>query len=209
MDLIGELRQAMIDIDEEAVDELLPKCIERHDANDIIENGLAPGIRKVGDLFEEGDYFLPELMLGAEIMKTAMNILEPILAKSNLTVKSTQVVIGTVQGDIHDIGKTLVGSMLTASGYTVHDLGSDTPVDNFIEKIKETSSQFLCLSALLTTTMGVQKEIIERVRKEGLNMKILVGGAPVNQRWADEIKADGYAGNAVQAVRLIDSMVKR
>ena len=209
MDLIDELRQAMIDIDEEAVDELLPKCIERHDANDIIENGLALGIRKVGDLFEEGEYFLPELMLGAEIMKTAMNILEPILAKSNLTVKSTQVVIGTVQGDIHDIGKTLVGSMLTASGYTVHDLGSDTPVDNFIEKIKETSSQFLCLSALLTTTMGVQKEIIERVRKEGLNVKILVGGAPVNQKWADEIKADGYAGNAVQAVRLIDSMVKR
>ena len=209
MDLIDELRQAMIDIDEEAVDELLPKCIERHDANDIIENGLALGIRKVGDLFEEGEYFLPELMLGAEIMKTAMNILEPILAKSNLTVKSTQVVIGTVQGDIHDIGKTLVGSMLTASGYTVHDLGSDTPVDNFIEKIKETSSQFLCLSALLTTTMVVQKEIIERVRKEGLNVKILVGGAPVNQRWADEIKADGYAGNAVQAVRLIDSMVKR
>ncbi len=199
----------MIDIDEDTVDELLPRCIEKYAANDIIEKGLALGIREVGRLFEEGEYFLPELMLGAEIMKSSMNILDPILAESNISVNNTQVVIGTVQGDIHDIGKTLVSSMLTASGYTVHDLGSDTPADSFIDKLKETSSQFLCLSALLTTTMSGQREIIERVRKEGLNVKILVGGAPVNQRWADEIEADGYADNAVQAVRLIDSMVNQ
>ena len=202
------MKQAMINIEEDTVNELLHRCIEKYEANEIIENGLALGIREVGLLFEEGEYFLPELMLGAEIMKSAMDTLEPFLTSSDINLKSTQVVIGTVEGDIHDIGKTLVGSMLTASGYRVHDLGSDTPVDSFIEKIKETSAQFLCLSALLTTTMGVQKEIIERVREERLNVKILVGGAPVNQKWADEIRADGYAGNAVEAVRLIDKMVR-
>lgn len=208
MDLINELKQAMIDINEELVIEILHKCIESFEVDEIIEYGLAVGIREVGALFEEGEYFLPELMLGAEIMTSAMNILEPLLDASNRTT-NIKVVIGTVQGDIHDIGKTLVGSMLTASGYTVHDLGNDTPIDTFIKKLRETSAQFLCLSALLTTTMSMQKEIIDRVREEKLNVKILVGGAPVNQKWADEIKADGYAGNAVGAVRLIDKMVNQ
>lgn len=201
------MKQAMIDIDEDKVEELLMLCLDKYEPDVIIEKGLAPGIREVGKLFEMGDYFLPELMLGAEIMKTSMDVLDPLLVASNYSTKNAQVVIGTVQGDIHDIGKTLVGSMLTASGYTVHDLGSDIPVDKFINTIKETSSKFLCLSALLTTTMGIQREIIDKIRREGLDVKILVGGAPVNQKWADEIGADGYAGNAVDAVRLIDQMV--
>lgn len=207
MELINKMKQAMIDIDEDKVEELLMLCLDKYEPDVIIEKGLAPGIREVGKLFEIGDYFLPELMLGAEIMKTSMDVLDPLLVASNSSTKNAQVVIGTVQGDIHDIGKTLVGSMLTASGYTVHDLGSDIPVDKFINTIKETSSKFLCLSALLTTTMGIQREIIDKIRREGLDVKILVGGAPVNQKWADEIGADGYAGNAVDAVRLIDQMV--
>lgn len=207
MELINKMKQAMIDIDEDKVEELLMLCLDKYEPDVIIEKGLAPGIREVGKLFEMGDYFLPELMLGAEIMKTSMDVLDPLLVASNYSTKNAQVVIGTVQGDIHDIGKTLVGSMLTASGYTVHDLGSDIPVDKFINTIKETSSKFLCLSALLTTTMGIQREIIDKIRREGLDVKILVGGAPVNQKWADEIGADGYAGNAVDAVRLIDQMV--
>jgi corrinoid protein of di/trimethylamine methyltransferase len=207
MELINKMKQAMIDIDEDKVAELLLLCLDKYDPDEIIEKGLGPGIREIGNLFESGDYFLPELMVGAEIMKSAMGVLEPLLSSTNMSIKNAQIVIGTVQGDIHDIGKTLVGSMLTASGYTVHDLGSDVPTDVFINKIKDTSSKFLCLSALLTTTMGIQRDIIDKIRKEGLDVKILVGGAPVNQKWADEIRADGYAANAVDAVRLIDQMV--
>lgn len=209
MDLLLALKQAIVDIDEDAVIEILEECIEIHEPNEIIEKGLSPGIREVGALFEDGEYFLPELMLGAEIMTSAMSVLEPLLKSSNIITKNTQVVIGTVLGDIHDIGKTLVGSLLTASGYTVHDLGNDTPIETFIEKLKDTKAEFLCLSALLTTTMSMQKEIIDRVRDEKLNVKILVGGAPVNQKWADQINADGYAGNAVGAARLIDKMVNQ
>lgn len=207
MELINKMKQAMIDIDEDKVADLLLLCLDKYDPDEIIEKGLGPGIREIGNLFESGDYFLPELMVGAEIMKSAMGVLEPLLSSTNMSIKNAQIVIGTVQGDIHDIGKTLVGSMLTASGYTVHDLGSDVPTDVFINKIKDTSSKFLCLSALLTTTMGIQRDIIDKIRKEGLDVKILVGGAPVNQKWADEIRADGYAANAVDAVRLIDQMV--
>ena len=207
MELINKIKQALIEIDEDKVRELLPLCIDKFDPDLIIEKGLTPGIREVGRLFEVGDFFLPELMIGAEIMKSSMDVIEPLLQSANKSNKNAHVVIGTVQGDIHDIGKTLVGSMLTASGYTVHDLGSDVPVDTFIEKIKETTSGFLCLSALLTTTMGIQRDIIDKIRREGLDVKILVGGAPVNQKWADEIRADGYASNAVDAVKLIDQMV--
>ncbi|MCY3410561.1 MAG: corrinoid protein [Candidatus Heimdallarchaeota archaeon] len=207
MDILEQLQQALVDLDDDKVTSLLQRCIDQYQVNEIIENGLAPGIRRVGDLFEEGEYFLPELMLGAEIMKESMETLQPLLVASEKSSKQTVIVIGTVKGDIHDIGKTLVGSLLTASGYNVHDLGNDTPTELFIEKIKETNAQFLCLSALLTTTMSVQKEIIEQVKVEGLDVRILVGGAPVNHKWAEAIGADGYASSAVEAVKLIDKMV--
>lgn len=210
-ELLNRLKQAMIDGEEEETIDLVRKSLEMNiSANTIIDQGLSPGIREIGDLFEEGEYFLPELMQGAEIMKEAMRILDPVIAgEIEPSSNKGKVVIGTVQGDIHDIGKTLVASMLTASGYEVFDLGAEVSHDSFIAAIREKNADVLCLSALLTTTMTNQKLVIDLLEKEGMrdNIKVLVGGAPVSASWADEIGADGYADNAVDAVKLVDRLL--
>jgi corrinoid protein of di/trimethylamine methyltransferase len=174
------------------------------DLTEVIEKGCVPGIQKVGDLWEKGDYFLPELITSAECMKVAMAVFQPELDKANIKTKTQgKVVIGTVEGDIHDIGKNLVASMLSASGFDVIDLGADVKLEKFIEKAEETQADFICLSALLTTTMLGQKRAIEMLKQRNLcgKFKVLVGGAPASQKWADDIGADGYAENAMLAVK--------
>jgi trimethylamine corrinoid protein len=174
-----------------------------------IDQGFAAGIRRVGDLWEEGEYFLPELIQGAEAMKAAMAVLQPALRKSNGGQASRgRVVIGTVQGDLHDIGKTLVGTLLSAGGFEVEDLGSDVSVDRFLTRAKEIGADIIAASALLTTTMPIQKAIAAAIPSSGLarRPRLLVGGAPTTAAWAAEIGA-AWAENALRAVAVAETLV--
>ncbi len=171
----------------------------------VIEKACVPAIEEVGRLWEAGDYFLPELIAGAEAMKEAMTVLQEALKSSGQSLKSAgRVVIGTVEGDIHDIGKNLVASMLRASGFEVIDLGADVKVERFVETAEREKADIIALSALLTTTMLNQKKVVELLVSRGLKdkFKVMVGGAPVTEKFAREIGADGYGESAVQAVSI-------
>lgn len=179
-------------------------------ADEILDEGLVPGIQKAGDKFEAGEYFLPELIVGAEAMKGAVEILTPVMKSEGITRKALgRVVIGTVEGDIHDIGKTLVGTMLSTAGFDVRDLGASVPISKFVEEALAFESDFICASALLTTTMIGQRKLIETLTERGLKdqFRVLVGGAPASQKWADEIGADGYGQNAMAAVKVAKKLV--
>ena len=176
----------------------------------VIDEGLVPGIREAGDRFQSGDYFLPNLIASARAMSAAMQLLEPELrARQQMARRLGTVVIGTVKGDIHEIGKSLVATMLSANGFEVHDLGVDVPIEKFTAAVREHGANLVGLSALLTTTMGVQRKVIEALRAEGLRdgVKVMVGGAPVGEQWAAQIGADGYAEDAVAAVELAKRLV--
>ncbi len=175
------------------------------DPLDAIDNAFVKGIEQVGVLFQNGEKFLPELVSSAEAMKVAMKILDPELKKKNSSRKTLgKVAIGTMRHDIHDIGKSMIGSMLSAAGFEVIDLGVDVSVERFIDCVKKEKPDVVGLSALLTTTMPEQKYVIEALIEEGLRdkVKVLVGGAPISQEWADSIGADGFAENAIEAVDL-------
>ena len=212
-ELLSKMEESIIQGDKEEAERLAREALSRKmDLSDVIDRGYVPGIQKVGELWEKGEYFLPELITSAECMKTAMVVLEPELKRAQKNIKSIgKVVIGTVQGDIHDIGKNLVSAMLSANGFEVIDLGADVALERFIQKAEEESADFICLSALLTTTMLGQKKIIEMLKERNVygHFKVLVGGAPVNQRWAKEIGADGYAENAVAAVKLAKGLLEK
>jgi len=172
---------------------------------DAINRGFIPGMDVVGEQYNCGDMFLPELMLAAEAMKAAVAVLEPELARTGSARETSgRVVIGTVAGDVHDIGKTLVATMLSANGFEVYDLGVNVPVQAFIEKARQVDAAIIGMSALLTTTMVQQREFIRAFEEAGLRprVKVMVGGAPVTRSWADEIGADGYSPDAVSAVAL-------
>ena len=182
------------------------------DLQETIEKGYVPGIKRVGELWENGEYFLPELITSAECMKTAMAVLQPELGKIGRTSAARgRIVIGTIEGDIHDIGKNLVAAMLQANGFEVHDLGADVKLERFLNKAEEVGADAVCLSALLTTTMLGQRRFIEMLKARNLagRFKVLVGGAPVTRKWANEIGADGYAENAVAAVKLASDILKK
>jgi corrinoid protein of di/trimethylamine methyltransferase len=191
--------------------ELAKKSVElQYDPLKVIDEGFIKGIKKVGELWEEGTYFLPELVLGAEAMKAALSVLQPTLLQKNIQRrKSCKVIIGTVQGDIHDIGKSIVATMLSAHGFEVVDLGVDVPNHLFVQKAKEQKVDFLCMSSLLTTTMQNQAKVIEELIKEKIreNLKVMVGGAPTSLKWAKQIGADLYAENAVEAVKVAKSVL--
>ncbi|MGD8536717.1 MAG: corrinoid protein [Candidatus Aminicenantes bacterium] len=212
-ELLARMGKAIIEGDKIEAEALAKEALEQKmDLNEVIEKGYVPGIQKVGDLWEKGEYFLPELITSAECMKAAMNILQPEMEKAQIQTQSKgKVVIGTVEGDIHDIGKNLVSSMLSANGFDVHDLGADVKLEQFIEKAEEAKANFICLSALLTTTMLGQKKVVEILKEKGLSdrIKVLVGGAPVNQKWADDIGADGYGENAMVAVKVAQQIIKK
>jgi corrinoid protein of di/trimethylamine methyltransferase len=181
-----------------------------YDPLEIIERGFSIGIHQAGDLWEQGDYFLPELAFSAEAMKAAMEVLKPaLLASKEKTPSKGKIIIGTIQGDIHDIGKTLVATMLSANGFDVVDLGADVAHSRFIRETSEQKAQFVCMSALLTTTLPGQGEIIRLLKDEGLreSVKVIVGGAPASKAWAEEIGADGYADNAVAAIAVVNSFL--
>jgi len=167
----------------------------------IIEKGLIPGMEKLGEDFGKGEAFLPELLIGAEAMKASLALLKPLLKSEEVKAKGT-VVIGTVLGDVHDIGKNIVAWMLEGAGFNVVDLGVDVPPEKFIEAIKANSPRILALSALLTTSSHQIGKVIERLAEQGLrdNVKVLIGGASINPAYAEKVGADGYALDAVGAV---------
>lgn len=211
-ELLARMEKAIIDGNRDETEALAKEALEKEmDLNEVLEKGYILGIQKVGDLWEQGEYFLPELISSAECMKAAMRVLQPELDKAHITTKSLgKVIIGTVEGDIHDIGKNLVSSMLSANGFDVIDLGADVKLDSFIETAENENADYICLSALLTTTMLNQKKIVESLKERNLlyRFKIIVGGAPVNQKWADQIGADGYAENAMTAVKEAKKLIE-
>jgi len=206
-EILVKMKKSIIEGDKEQAENLAKEALrEKIDLNEVIEKGYIPGIQKVGKLWEEGEYFLPELITSAECMKAAMAVLQPALSEASIERRTLgKAVIGTVEGDIHDIGKNLVSSLLSANGYEIIDLGADVKLEKFVETAVSESADFICLSALLTTTMVNQRKVIEILKERNLSgrFKVLVGGAPVNQRWADDIGADGYAENAMLAVKLV------
>ena len=180
--------------------------------NEALDKGFIPGIRKVGELWEQGEYFLPELVTSAECMKAALAVLKPALERSREKLAlQGKVVIGTIEGDIHDIGKNLVAAMFSANGFEVFDLGADVKLQRFIDQALAVNADFICLSSLLTTTMLNQKRFMALVREQKLDgrFKVLVGGAPVTRKWAADIGAAGYAENAMTAVKLARSLLSR
>jgi corrinoid protein of di/trimethylamine methyltransferase len=208
--LLDELGRAVLDGDEAAAAAGARAALNAGLAPlTTIEEGLVPGIRKAGELWEEGEYFLPELVSSAQAMKAAMAVLQPLLSASGAAREIGRVVIGTVHGDIHDIGKTLVGTLLAANGFTVSDEGADVPVERFVVRTKELDADLVCASALLTTTMAQQRALVAALKQEGLRARVMVGGAPASQEWAHEIGADGFADNAVAAVAVARALVGR
>jgi len=204
-DILEELSKAVLDCDLEKVKNLTRKAISMNiDPLTIIEKGLADGIKKVGELFERGEVFLPDLMMAAEAMKAGISILEPILkSKKKHRTFLGRIIIGTVEGDIHDIGKNIVATMLEANGFEVIDLGVDVSTEKFISKVKELNPDILAMSALLYTTVPKMGEVIKALEKEGLRsyVKVMVGGAPVTSEIAKKMGADAYGENATSAVR--------
>ncbi len=210
-ELLAEMRQSIEDGDGTRAAELARRALEAQmDPLVAIDEGYVPGLRHVGDEFAAGEKFLPEMMLAARAMQQAVAVLEPEMARRS-TQRGTlgRVVIGTVHGDIHEIGKNLVAMMLQASGFEVHDLGVDVPVERFAEKAREVDADIVGVSALLTTTMTGQRSVVAELEAAGLRprVKVIVGGAPVTSGWAAEIGADGYSEDAVGAVTLARSLV--
>ena len=204
-EIFQKLAQAVIDGESEDAETLARQALELGlEPLDCINEGLTKGIQHVGEQFADGECFLPELVLSANAMKIALSVLEPAMLGGKQREIVGKVVIGTVQGDLHEIGKNLVGTMLIANGFHVIDLGVDTPVSEFIRAIKENNATIVGASALLTTTMIEQKNLVDAIKEAGLReqVKVMIGGAPVNQDYSNQIGADGYAENAVAAVNL-------
>jgi corrinoid protein of di/trimethylamine methyltransferase len=210
-DSVKELAQAVIDGDIDKSKELTTKMVSNGVApTTILNEGLTKGLMVVGERFGNGDAFLTDLMLSAEAMKSGLQVVEPELRKSHVERQYVgTVVIGTVEGDIHDIGKTIVATMFEVSGFKVIDLGCDVKSQVFIEKIGESKAHILGLSALLSTTMGKQQETIKALQAKGIrsSVKVMVGGAPITPEWAQQIGADDSAPDAMVAVTKAKSLM--
>lgn len=208
-EILKKAAQAVIDGDEDAAEEIARKAIaEGINPVDVISDGLSAGMTQVGDLFNKEEISLPFVIVAAEAMSKAIAILEPHIPVQEKGGKKGTVVIGTVEGDIHDIGKGIVATMLKVYGFEVYDLGRDVPVQAFIDKAKEVNAQIIGSSTLMTTTLPGQKTLQEAVQKEGLKVKTIVGGAATNQQWADKIGATAYGENANDAVSKIKELIE-
>ncbi len=211
-DIFQRMAQSIIDGNSDDAISLARESIASSlDPLEAISKGYVVGVNTVGEAFGRGDAFLPELVMAGEAMKAAVATLDPELKRRGSQRQILgRVVIGTVEGDIHEIGKSLVATMLSASGFEVYDLGVDTPGDKLIGKALEVNAHIIAMSALLTTTMVKQREVIEELEKEGLRqrIKVMVGGAPVTRDWVATIKADGSSEDAIGAVALARKLMK-
>jgi 5-methyltetrahydrofolate--homocysteine methyltransferase len=207
-DILESIKQSIIDMEDQKAVVLTRKALESFPAEEILNRALVPAMERVGNDYEEGKKFIPEMLLAAEAMTAALELLKPQLSRSEAK-KVGRVVMGTVEGDVHDIGQRMVCIMLEGAGFEVHSLGADVPSKDFVEAVKIKSPDILGLSALLTTTAPRMKGVIEALKSEGLRdkVKVMVGGAILNQRLADEYGADGYAPDAASATRLAKALV--
>lgn len=212
-ELFKQMAQSIIEGEKETAVELAQESVELGiPPLDAITKGFVVGVNYIGDLFGKGEAFLPELVMSGEAMKAAVAVLEPELKKLGEAREMVgRVVLATVEGDIHEIGKTLVGTMLSASGFEVFDLGVDQSAEKIIGKALEVDAHLIGMSALLTTTMVRQREVIEELDKEGLRprIKVMVGGAPITRDWSEKIKADGTSEDAIGAVQLAKKLVAK
>lgn len=209
MDHINQIKQATIAGNMPQVIELTDLALKAGvDPEEVIQQGFIPAMEVVGDKFASGKIYVPEMLLAARAMKAALDRVKPLLVGKEIKTLG-KAVIGTVQGDMHDIGKNLVAMMLEGSGFEVIDLGVDVPPDEFIDAVRNHAPDLIGLSALLTTTMNAMEETIQKLVAADLRdgVKVLVGGAPVSRRFADEIRADGYAANAGEAVQLAKKLL--
>ena len=205
----AELYNAILTGNAKKAGEITKAAIEaKTDPSELVQKYMIPAMDEVGRRFECNEYFVPELLIAARAMKTALELITPHLVASGAQPMG-RVVIGTVQGDLHDIGKNLVASMLEGGGFQVVDLGVDVPAEKFVEAAKEKDGTILALSALLTTTMTMMKNVIDALQKAGIRskVKVMIGGAPITQQYADEIGADGFSDNASTAVALARKLV--
>jgi corrinoid protein of di/trimethylamine methyltransferase len=206
-ELLERLKNAVIQYDEDTAKEAAQEALDvGMEANDAIFNGLVSGMQEVGRLFESQEYFVPELLMSADALYAGLDILKPHVKQLDLGVRGS-VVIGTVEGDVHDIGKNIVKMMFDVAGFNVYDLGRDVPLDKFVEEQMKTDSDLVCLSAMMTTTMTGMKKVIDDLRKKNPKVKIMIGGAPVSQDIADKWGADGYAKDATNALKDAINMI--
>ena len=206
-EILDKLKNAVIQYDEDTSRDTSKEALEiGMDANDAIFNGLVSGMEEVGRLFEAQEYFVPELLMSADALYAGLDILKPHVTQLDLGVKGS-VVIGTVEGDVHDIGKNIVKMMFDVAGFTVYDLGRDVPLDKFVEEQLKTDSDLVCLSAMMTTTMTGMKKVIDDLRAKNPNVKIMIGGAPVSQDVAEKYGAYGYAKDANNALKDAINMI--
>ena len=207
MDILNELSELIQQGKMQEIAEKTEKALEQGlSPVDILDNGLIKGMEVVGDKFKKNEIFVPEMLIAARAMNKALETLEPKMVKGDIKAKGT-IVIGTVEGDLHDIGKNLVGIMFKGAGYKVVDLGVNVSAAQFIDGIKEHKAEFAGLSALLTTTMGNMKSTIVAIKEAGLDTLVLVGGAPVSEGYAEEMKADGFADDAGSALDVAKSLL--
>jgi len=200
------LADALINGDRDKVGELTEQAInEGLSPEQVLNEGLVAGMEVIGRRFKANEIYVPEVLIAARAMKAGMAVLQPKLTEAGVEPIGT-VVLGTVKGDLHDIGKNLVGMMLTGGGFNVVDIGTDVSADKFVEACKSEDAKVCALSALLTTTMPQMQEVIKAIKEAGVGVKTAIGGAPVTQSYADEIGADGYAADAASAVDLVKSL---
>ena len=209
--LFQEMAQSIIDGDSEVSANLARRAVDQGiDPLEAIAEGFVLGVNQVGEAFARGDAFLPELVMSGEAMKAAVAVLEPELSKRGTERKVLgKVILCTVEGDIHEIGKTLVGTMLSSAGFKVFDLGVDVPVMKVVEKAREVNADIVAMSALLTTTMVHQRDVIEALEDIGIRskVKVIVGGAPVTNEWVKQIRADGYSEDAIGAIKVTKELL--
>ncbi len=210
MEILASLVESLVEGQNEQVAQLTQKGVQEGlPPLEILNKGLIAGMEVVGQNFKEGEIYVPDVLIAARAMRAGMDILRPLLAESD--VPSTgKVILGTVQGDLHDIGKNLVGIMMEGAGFEVIDLGADVSADKFVAAVKEHRPKIVGMSALLTVTMVGMKSVLDSIESQGLRQDViaLVGGAPVTQKFADEIGADGYAHDAVSAVSKVKELLK-
>jgi len=203
-----DMIETLIEGDENKLTNLAQGALDEGvSAKEILEKGLMAGMDVVGEKMEAEELFIPEVLRSAKTMSAAIDILKPLLAEGDIRAVG-KVIIGTVKGDLHDIGKNLVAMMLESAGFDVYNIGTDIPPDKFVEEVKDKDANMLCLSALLTTTMPMMKTTIDALAESGLRdqVKVMVGGAPVTQDFADQIGADGYAHDAGSATKLAKAL---
>ena len=206
-----QLKEALLNFDIDGIGPLADAALQAGENPLTLIERLTEGVRSIGEQFERGELFLSQLVMAAETMKTALEILEPAISKDQARKSEGKVVIGTVEGDVHDIGKNLVKTMLVTNGFVVEDLGVDVPATTFVEKVREVKPDILAISALLTTTMPEVEKIIAALETANLRdkVKILIGGAPISPEWANEIGANGYAPDLGTAVRVCRDLMAK